>query len=146
MFIEGLAWCGLFNNMICNMLSYFELSEPTLEARTKSEMTDFLSAKKGLTFEIDKISRNLYDYCTWLCVCFIWYILLIQCIQGDNKCIIQNFLRLACLWFRELGLILVASVKILCTKWFLSLKCQNEFLNVTRFSHQEVTQFGMLYL
>lgn len=42
----------------------FELSEPTLEARTKSEMTDFLSTKKGLTFEIDKISRNLYDYCT----------------------------------------------------------------------------------
>lgn len=38
------------------MLSYFELSEPTLEARTKSEMTDFLSAKKVLTFEIDKIS------------------------------------------------------------------------------------------
>lgn len=64
MFIEGLARCGLFNNMICNMLSYFELSQPTLVARTKSEMTDFLSAKKGLTFEIDKISRNLYDYCT----------------------------------------------------------------------------------
>lgn len=54
MFIEGLAWCGLFNNMICNMLSYFELSEPTLEARTKSEMTDFLSAKKGLILKLIK--------------------------------------------------------------------------------------------
>lgn len=49
--------------MICNMLFYFEFLEFILEVRIKLEMIDFLFVKKGLIFEIDKISRNLYDYC-----------------------------------------------------------------------------------
>lgn len=45
------------------MLFYFEFLEFILEVRIKLEMIDFLFVKKGLIFEIDKISRNLYDYC-----------------------------------------------------------------------------------